>query len=404
MKILHVTAQKPDSTGSGVYLAQTVAALKRQGHEQAVICGVDTQDVPALPQGVALYDVHFNTEELPFNVCGMSDEMPYPSTRYRDMTPQMLAQFKTAFLARLNKALDEFQPQVIVCNHLYLLTALVRENAGGVPVVGICHNTCLRQLEQHDMGNAWIKERIAELDLVLALHEDQRKRVLEMFDLSEERVRIIGSGYNAQVFNMGDRVIDEHPEHIGRDLLDVGKMTYKKGISSLLSAVSQLKCPPKTVTLRLCGGVSNSFQQTALDLLIQENPQNIEYLGRVDDKTLAEQYRKTHIFTLASFYEGLPLCVIEALACGCKVVVTDLPGLRPWIEENIPNAPVWYVQPPRMQDVDEPLKRDLPEFEERFARVIEEAAAAKPNIVSVSHLSWDGLAKRLAGYCEELLS
>lgn len=30
MKILHLTAQKPDSTGSGVYLAETVAACARR--------------------------------------------------------------------------------------------------------------------------------------------------------------------------------------------------------------------------------------------------------------------------------------------------------------------------------------------------------------------------------------
>ena len=76
MRILHVTAQKPDSTGSGVYLAQTVAACARLGCEQAVVCGVDGSDDTELPDGVAVFPVRFNTPELPFDVCGMSDEMP----------------------------------------------------------------------------------------------------------------------------------------------------------------------------------------------------------------------------------------------------------------------------------------------------------------------------------------
>ena len=49
MRILHVSAQKPDSTGSGVYLTQVVAACARLGCEQAVVCGIGPDDAPVLP-------------------------------------------------------------------------------------------------------------------------------------------------------------------------------------------------------------------------------------------------------------------------------------------------------------------------------------------------------------------
>ena len=39
MRILCISAQKPDSTGSGVYLAETVASLAAAGHQVAVIAG-----------------------------------------------------------------------------------------------------------------------------------------------------------------------------------------------------------------------------------------------------------------------------------------------------------------------------------------------------------------------------
>lgn len=43
MKILSITAQKPSSTGSGVYLTEVVKALKEQGHVQAVMGGSHTR-------------------------------------------------------------------------------------------------------------------------------------------------------------------------------------------------------------------------------------------------------------------------------------------------------------------------------------------------------------------------
>ena len=55
MRILSVTAQKPDSTGSGVYLTELVRGFQRLGQEQAVLCGVGPEDTPALPEGSPVF-------------------------------------------------------------------------------------------------------------------------------------------------------------------------------------------------------------------------------------------------------------------------------------------------------------------------------------------------------------
>jgi len=76
------------------------------------------------------------------------------------------------------------------------------------------------------------------------------------------------------------------------------------------------------------------------------------------------------------------------------VVVTDLPGIRPWLQANVPEAPVWYVEPPAMRNVDEPELDALPAFEARLAAAIEEALAAPATPCDVTGLSWDSLARR----------
>ena len=59
MKILTISAQKPDSTGSGVFLAQTARRFKEAGHEVAVVCGVAPEDDPAasLAPGIEVHPV-----------------------------------------------------------------------------------------------------------------------------------------------------------------------------------------------------------------------------------------------------------------------------------------------------------------------------------------------------------
>lgn len=404
MRILHVTAQKPDSTGSGVYLAQTVAALGRLGHEQAVVCGIDASDDIKLSGAVAAYPVRFNTAELPFDVCGMSDEMPYPSTRYRDLTPVMLAQFEAAFKRVLCEAIERFAPEVIVCNHLYLVTALVRELTEELglscPVVAICHNTCLRQLGQHNLERERIIAAVRRLDLVLALHAEQCERILALFVCEPAKVGVIGTGFDASIFNCerGDNRLSRVPG----SLIFAGKVTHKKGVDSLFAALGLLHDRDARVSLALCGGLGPDYPDARLREKIARCGQEVVYLGKLAPTDLAQAYRTAEVFVLPSFYEGLPLVVIEALACGCKVVVTDLPGLRPWIEANIPQAPVVYVAPPTMRAVDEPLPSELPAFEGRLAAAIEEALNAPLRPCDVSALSWDALGRRLVDFCGKL--
>ena len=109
MRILSITAQKPSSTGSGVYLTEVVKALAAEGHQQAVVAGITSEDHPEFPENTAFYPVYYGTEELPFPVAGMSDEMPYTSTRYCDFTEPMTQKFKNAFFEENPPGCDRSQ-------------------------------------------------------------------------------------------------------------------------------------------------------------------------------------------------------------------------------------------------------------------------------------------------------
>ena len=74
MRVLSVTAQKPCSTGSGVYLTEVVRSLAKMGVSQAVVAGVTREDRVDMPEGVTVYPVYFSSEKLPYPVVGMSDE------------------------------------------------------------------------------------------------------------------------------------------------------------------------------------------------------------------------------------------------------------------------------------------------------------------------------------------
>ena len=181
MKILSITAQKVDSTGSGVFLTELTKGFRKLGCAQAVVCGTTEEDTICLSEDIALFPVVYKTPALPFPICGMSDEMPYESTRYCDLNEEMTEQLLSAFRAKVTEAVESFQPDVILCHHLYFLAALVRELYPSIPVYGQCHGSDLRQLRKNPWMRDWIAENIRKLDGIFALHGQQKETILESF-------------------------------------------------------------------------------------------------------------------------------------------------------------------------------------------------------------------------------
>lgn len=396
MNILTISAQKPDSTGSGVYLAETVQGFAAQGHRVTVVCGVDAADSPDVPGACDLHAVRFHTPDLPFPVVGMSDVMPYEATRYCDLTPVMAEQFKAAFIATVERAMCQARPNLVICHHLYLLTALVAQMGLDCPVVAVCHNTDLRQMRSHDLERDFICEGIQRLDGIFALHDAQVPEIAEVYGVDPRRIQVVGTGYNDAVFYPIDGLRNPNLVRV----IYAGKIARAKGVHSLLSCLGLLPFEKGGFELHMAGGHGVPEEYERAVWLAEQAPYPVAFEGKLSQPDLACLYNASDIFVLPSFFEGLPLVMVEALACGCKVVVTDLPGLRPWVQAQMPGAPVVYVEPPRMVGPDEPVAEDLLAFEERLAAALAEAAALPQPAPErargyTEHLSWTSLAERM---------
>ena len=394
MRILSLTAQKPDSTGSGVFLTELIRGFAAQGHAQAVLCGTAESDEIRLPAGVQVYTVRYGTDALPFPVCGMSDVMPYTSTRYRDLSENMTRQLMNAFRAALKAAVAEFQPDVILCHHLYFLGALARQMFPQIPVYGQCHGSDLRQLATNAWQGDWIREEIRDLNGIFALHEAQKKQICDMFDLPGELVTVVGTGYNSSVFFRDEKAKEDRSSDKFRYIF-AGKLSEKKGVYSLLNCLGRLE-QPRSAEVLLAGGCGSEEELEKLKILAGECPCPVTFLGKLDQKTLARYMNRSDVFILPSFYEGLPLVLIEAMACGLRTICTDLPGIRPWLNKALPDNGTIFVAPPEMRNTDEPIPESLPDFEKRLARAMDDARQAKfPDEQQVALLSWDALCEKL---------
>ena len=397
MRILSITAQKPNSTGSGVYLTELVKEYALLSHEQAVVAGVYREDEVELPDGVDFYPVYFCEEGLPYPIVGMSDEMPYISTKYSEMSPEMVEQFRSSFMSVIERAVEELQPDLILCHHLYLLTALVREHFPERKVYGFCHTTDLRQMQKTDLEREFIRREIGKLDHIFVPQRAQEEGVLALYPVDKEKITRVGMGYNNQIFHLAEGSRDKEGV---TSLVFAGKIAEKKGVMSLLRAMALLgdekELDMNRIQLLLAGSTGNEEEYQMIEGLAEKCPCKVKFLGRLSQPELAKVYQNSDIFVLPSFFEGIPLTVIEALACGNRVVMTDLPGIKEWIASVSSNADVRYVTIPRMRNADEPLEEDLPEFEQRLADALKASILQKEtHLADVSRISWEAIGRQV---------
>ena len=405
LKILHLLSQRPDSTGSGIYVQAMLREAARCGHSNFLLAGIASGRKPSVEEISAdtCEFVDFSGKDLPFEVVGMSDVMPYPSKRFCDLTESELERYENCFAAKLRAVVNHFQPDIIHSHHLWIVTSVAKRNYPGLPVVTSCHGTELRQLHNCPHLARRVIEGCQKLEGVLALSKIQKSEVIAAYGISEKSVHVVGAGYNAELFKPAPK-----PSPRPVQIIYAGKLNRPKGVPWLLRALASLD--DLDFQLHLVGSGSGPEKDECLRLAHQlEN--RIVIHGALPQPQLADIMRSAHLLVLPSFFEGLPLVLLEALACGCRLVATSLPGVAE-VLGGLNSDYVSLVETPRLKNVDKPFKEDESRFERHLLKTIRqqiEAAIIEPQIDysqiedQIAAYSWGSVFKRIEPVYRQVL-
>lgn len=234
------------------------------------------------------------------------------------------------YMRSLRTWLDRHRPELIYVSMLkhdaYVATRWGR--AAGVPVV-------LRPEGAGATGDmAWQRnDRFGPLIGRETLKADA-------FVALSERIRddLVGSGYDPgkiHVIPNGVPIPADPwiPKGNGPPVVTfVGRLAFEKGIDRLLEAWPLVldQCPGARLKLIGAGVESDALQGMAVRMGIADS---VEFAGaRADVEAIL---RQSDVFVLPSREEGLSIALLEAMALGMPVVVSDIPGNRTLVERNV---------------------------------------------------------------------
>jgi glycosyltransferase involved in cell wall biosynthesis len=212
---------------------------------------------------------------------------------------------------------------------------------------------------------------------VVTVSEFSRSAIAKHLGIPETKIAVIGEGADHMHRLQSDpETLARHQLTSGAYVLAVGNLSQHKNLTSLVAVASMLE--RRGVPLVIAGQANPIFHSGGLTL-----PNPARYLGRVSDAELKALYAGAACFVCPSLYEGFGLPAIEAMACGCVVLASDIPGLRETCGDS-----ALFVDPRSPEDISAKVARVLDE--PTFAERIRHAGMAR-----ASELTWARSARLL---------
>lgn len=172
-----------------------------------------------------------------------------------------------------------------------------------------------------DRVNRYKQDEIELADYFFVLSDYARKSLTDN-GIEEDRIFKINLGFDKKIFT---RKINYSSNGRFR-LLFVGSITRRKGIHILLEAYKKLNI--KDIELTLVGNVADGND------LLNEYKGYFRHINFLDQKSLTNYYQEADVFVFPSLLDSWAMVVVESMACGTPVIVSENTGSSELVTNN----------------------------------------------------------------------
>jgi UDP-glucose:(heptosyl)LPS alpha-1,3-glucosyltransferase len=273
---------------------------------------------------------------------------------------------------------------------------------------GIPHRTWIKEarhkpLSLFDRSTAWVEEKGikgSHIPMILAVSTLVKDELLKVYDIPESKIRVIHPGVSIDRFSALNRESCRYEIRQRHGLLEndvvvlfVGMNFEIKRLELVLKGIANLvRKEKKTSALKLLvvgKGNRRRYLAMAKDLGLENR---VLFMGST--REVEKYYLASDIFTMPSQFDTFGLAVLEAMAAGLPVIITQKVGASDLIENGIHGFVLG--EDPAPSDLSEKLTLLLQkENRIRMGKSAQEVAL---------HHTWDEIADQVAGLYDQLTS
>lgn len=289
-----------------------------------------------------------------------------PEVKRICITFRSLCDFYTLF--RLTRFLRQEKPDAVV-THLWFANTIGRISArlaGIQQVFSFEHNI----YDKVKSRKQFLLDRLLQVlsTRIIAVSEAVRSSLIN-HGIAPEKIALVSNGIDLSKYSGGMR--DKLRKSLGLGVeftyLFIGRLIDQKGVDVLLNAFAQV--PSGVLLLAGEGALHDSLKKLTRALTLERR---VVFLGYRDD--IPALLSAVDCFVLPSRYEGLGIVVLEALAAGKPIVVSDFGSAREMIANNDNGIVVPIENPKMLASALSSIQNDLL-LRKRLSRRAKESAA-----------------------------
>lgn len=193
-------------------------------------------------------------------------------------------------------------------------------------IVQVEHNTKERYTRLRLALSRWLNHYT---DALVGCSEGVRQVLLER-GYPQDKCMAISNGINTRPFIATPAPLADRQQQI----IMISRIAKQKDHATLIRAVAKLKSAGIELPLLVVGkGKSKLIKQLTELSQTLGVASLVQFCGYRSD--VPQLLQDSRIFVQCTHYEGMPLTLIEAMAAGCAVIGSEVPGVQETIQANV---------------------------------------------------------------------
>ena len=333
-----------EGAGTGIYVDSLAISLINKGHQVKVLCSGHRLPGKSYPVEAVLFSNGENEKfDLDFDFPVFASHPLSKGEKFGNLSKTQRQAYFQAFRAKIEAGLSELVPDIAHVHHGWVIASILAEF--DVPYVITLHGTEYHAFKDYKDYQEDVLRGLHGAEIVVALTEDERNRAIETYGLDPQKITIITSGTDINMFkplkvdkagllrSYSIEVVDRPVVFFG------GRLTVQKGVDTLLRAASTYsKIDGRPITLIAGdGNIRNDLEQLAEELKLD----SVYFLGARSHEQMVKLFNIANVAAMPSIFEAFGLVSLEALACGTPVIAGNVGGFS-----QIVNNEIGYLMEP----------------------------------------------------------
>ena len=242
MRILLTNHFPFHGSGTGLSTYDLAQGLRAAGHDvRGLIVDHQHESKEGFPVRRIVCRAGDTHADLPFDLPSFTTH-PESHQTFHDLTDEQIADYREAMRQAIDAEVDDFDPQIIHCRHIWLQGALVLET--GVPYVLCSQGPNLLAYHRDERYHLWAEQAAENAGRIMADTKIMQTAVCDTFDVDPQRVIQIPSAIDLRPYQTSKTTRPELFDRLniedtgGPIIVFGGKLVSEQGTDVLLAAAN----------------------------------------------------------------------------------------------------------------------------------------------------------------------